>query len=748
MSSVRISHPKVYSFQEVYARGIYRISEEGYLEYFLSERKEIQEIESILFKSSEIISFNQIRISAHPELYDLAPETFRFEISMDGKVWEPIIKEAGFRFPKDQEYVWNFSLIQAKYIKFVYHQKSQTRSIHQVAIGTIKVCISGVVSIKASSQLDRLWVKENLIDERKDYGWSSSLKKEDKEEFIELDLGSVNRVTEIRLLSKDHKETLFPVSFQISYSDDNIVWYQLIEENGFFAEPGTWYKWKFYPINMRYIKILIKENNITRDGKYISQIIEVELYAEPDPLEKKSYNFSLSNIPYASVLRSGIVRLALDGEVKEGVVVQASDRRLRDATVDSKGIVELASDGEDREGVVVQGNDRRLKYASEDMPGIVRFARNREEKPLHAVQSNDDRLKPATTTSKGIVELAEDGEDREGVVVQGNDRRLKKATEYSYGIVQLCPKGRSTPNTVVQGDDPRLYDARIPLPHEHEYAPLHHDFSTHTGTIKLQEEMGKHYEECLPPPFDYSPIYGINVGQGSGVVGKGRFRGIVGYGDYQGVVGLSETGTSIYGNSLNGIAGRFYSERFIDLLVGIKEGRYVEDLLQMKPLDKFSLWVQGKSVFMNNIFLLNTNNPYEASIGIYLPVKEKEHFLPGDVVVSSQKDGYVQKCHHKKSNKVIGVVVESASIILNGNIKNEFEHKKDHNYVLVAFFGLALVRVVAEYKPVEPGDLLMSSFQSGCAEKYDGSFEPGTVIGKALGTVKQGVKKIPVLLTF
>jgi hypothetical protein len=745
--SIKISHPYVYSFKETIGEGVIKISDEGYLEEYISAKKDTPEIETLIFVSNDIIHFNQIKISEHPELSHLSPDTFRFEISIDGKVWEPILKETAFRFPKGRDHAWNFSLIAAKYIKFVCYNRNALNHQYQVAIGKIQICISGIVNIKVSSQLDRLWVKENLIDTRTEYGWSSALKKEDKKEFIEIDLGSVNRVNEIRMLSKNQKETYFPTSFSISYSDDNITWHNLLEENGFFAEPGTWYRWRFYPLNIRYLRINIKENARTKEGKYISQIIELELYAEADPLEKKNLQIGLSDIPYASVLRSGIVRFALDGEVKEGVAVQANDRRLRDATTDSKGIVELASDGEDREGVVVQGNDRRLKYASEDLPGIVRFARNREEKPLYAVQSNDDRLKPATTQSKGIVELAEDGEDREGVVVQGNDRRLKKATEHTYGIVRLCPKGEEISDAVVVGDDPRLSDARVPLPHEHNYAPKVHDFNSHSGTIKIERSMGKPFDECLPPPFDHSPIYGENTGSGSGITGKGRIQGVIGYGEKQGVLGISEKNIGIVGKSFHGMGGGFFSEKGLDLLVGssLNISDNIDDVLFKNALDKLSLLVKGKSFFQNSIYF---DQSYESCIALYMPVKEKENFLSGDVVIASIKEGNVQRCHHKKSNKVIGVVVENAAIILNADLKKEWEQKPMYDLVLVAFFGIVNVRVSAEVKKVEIGDLLMSSFQSGCAEKYEGSFEPGTIIGKALGAVNQGIKKIPVLLTF
>ncbi len=841
MSSIRISHPLIYKFKEIETDGELKFTDEGLIESFVS--KERKEIDKIIFKSNEIISFNYIRITHHKEFSNLAPSNFRFEISMDGSVWEPIIRETQFQFPKLGEYTWHFSLIQARFVKFIMYS---TQTKKTIALGKIEIGISGIIDIKVSSQLDRLWVKENLIDERKEYGWSSSLKKEDTEEFIEVDLGSINRVTEIRLLSRNYKDVFFPASFQMIYSEDKITWHHLVEENVFFAEPGTWYRWKFYPINMRFFKIVIKENAMTREAKYISQIIELELYAEPDPLEKRVFSQNFGSLPYASVLRSGIVRLALDGESKEGLVVQSNDSRLKPATTDSKGIVELASDGEDREGVVVQGNDRRLKYASEDFAGIVRFARNREQRPLYAVQSNDDRLKPATIDSKGIVELAEPGEDREGVVVQGNDPRLKISTENSYGIVKLaklgesqaglvlqsndprikegtteskgivrlarlgenspdcavqgndprlreatthykgivelaepgedregvvvqgndprlkistensygivrlCKKGESIPGTVVQGDDPRLSDPRKPLPHEHDYAPRKHSFDSHEGNLYLEKEMGKDYNETIPPNFDYAPIYGVNRGEGSGLAGRGRIRGILGYGDREGVTGFSVKGWGVFAKSFQGTGGQFFSEKGFDLILGNLNLNEVLKFFEKEErviIDRNSLLVQGKGYFLNQIFYLQKNK-FQVPIAIEFPVAEKDTYLVGDLIVPSVKEGMVQKSHHRKSTKVIGVCVEDAAMVLTSNIKDKMESRPSLETILVAFFGVVPMRVSTEAGAIEPGDLLVSSLHSGCAEKLTGkdSFEPSIIVGKSLGYVKKGIQVIPVLL--
>ncbi|MCB1176725.1 MAG: discoidin domain-containing protein, partial [Leptospiraceae bacterium] len=313
--------------------------------------------------------------------------------------------------------------------------------------------------ITCSSESDRLWVKENIIDGRNDYGWSSKEKTTPSEEFLLVDLGSVNRVDEIRILSKMGDEPCFPELFYFYYSEDDLAWNQWHEEPLFIAEGGVWYKWKFFPTNMRFFKLLMVNNKANSDKRYVSKVIELEIFAAPDYLSLSKKQIINETPPYASVIRSGLVRLAADAETNPGVAIQGNDRRLRDATTEFKGIVELATDGEEKDGVVVQGSDRRLKNATEIAFGLARLARNGEDKSGVVVQGNDDRLKNATTDYPGIVELAEDSETRPGVAVQGNDSRLKKATTSAHGLVILSELGADHPGRVVTADDPRFKKA-------------------------------------------------------------------------------------------------------------------------------------------------------------------------------------------------------------------------------------------------------------------------------------------------
>ena len=841
MKPIRISHPQIYPFQDFSGPGAGEI-EDGNVKSWASEASEVPGLVACLGSFTEEVFFNQIVLEKHPEFKSAFPDNFRFEISQDGQIWEPILRESDFRHEGKETMTWNFPLISARYIKFLFIRDKKFDEGYMSAFGAFRVMVSGIVDIKVSGELDRLWVKDNLIDQRNDYGWSSPLRSRQEEEFIRLDLGSVNRVSEIRLLSRNVEDTLFPEGFHISYSEDNISWHHLMEESGFLAEPGQWYRWRFLPLNIRFIQITVFESARTREGKYLSQIIELELFASADPVEKQDRTLPAEPIPHASVLRSGIVRLGLDGEARDGVVVQGSDRRLRDATSDFKGIVELASDGEDREGVVVQGSDRRLKPASEDLAGIVRLARNGEERGLHAVQADDDRLKPATGERSGLVELADDGEDRAGVVVQGSDSRLKYATEKASGIVRLAPAGGSKPSEVVQGSDPRLRDAttetkgilrfaragevepetavqgsdprlrlasvetpgivelasngeardgvavqgsdarlkaasadhagivklapegavlsghviqstdprlsdaRKPLAHEHDYAPVQHDYSSHTGTIRVESSMGKLYNSVSPPPVEHAPVQGVNKGEGAGLTGRSEGDGVIGYGEKSGLLGLSRSGEAVRGVAGSGPGGRFLSESFYSIVAGGHDDREV-------PASDLGLWVRGLSRFSGTIFAGKSGESLQAPVAAFMPVRQNEVLGPGDVLVATDEEGVLARCSQRGSRQVIGIIVEKAAIVLNPPVDylpeqhNRSGLQKPEGMELVAFFGVVQLRVSAEGGKIVPGDSLVASYQPGCCEKAGEKDSALSIVGKSLGFHEKGDGLVTALVT-
>lgn len=848
---IRISHPELLLFAGWTAPG--RVEENsGRVTSWQSEEMETPTLIACTASFDGLRAFNSIQIRVHPDFPEHFPNTFRIDISQDGQVWEPIIRESDFRAGLKNSGQWNFSLITARHIKFLFlADKANDASQYFAAFGELRVMISGVVEVETSSELDRLWVKDNLIDERPEYGWSSALRSDKQTETIQLDLGSVNRVTELRMLSKNDRETFFPEIFQVSYSEDSISWHHLLEENGFLAEPGTWYRWRFVTTNMRYMRLHINEGARTREGKYISQIIELEMYASPELIDKTGKS-SPEAVPYASVLRSGLVRLAMDGENREGVVVQGNDRRLRDSTTESRGIVELAADGEERPGVAVQGNDRRLRYASEDLPGILRLARDGEVRSGHALQSTDGRLRPATeetaglvelasdgenrpgvavqgndkrlrqatakspgivrlaehssdrpneavqgsdprlrdasveypgimrfarpsedapetavqgndprirratTEAAGIVELARDGEDRENVVVQGNDRRISPATEDKAGIVELAPHSSVLKGRAVQADDPRLSDAREPREHQHDYAPLVHDFGSHSGTIRLEAELGEAYRSLTEPPGNFAPIIGVNRAGGAGVVGQAQGDGLLGAGRRTGVVGLGlEKAVGVLGAGRKGPGGYFTSERGYSVVAG---GEVDSRGLSSSEL---ALLVRGRSRFTNGIYISSTKEQagsVNACMAAYFEVENSDVVVPGDILVASSRPGVLTRAREAGSSGAIGVVVEAAALVLGH--PDEVAPDRPEGYSdgppvapagqrLVALAGIVQIRVVGERRPIRPGDLLVTSAHSGRGHRFEGDTPaPGTIVARSLEAMKdrEGVVRAVLVL--
>ncbi|PKL16676.1 MAG: hypothetical protein CVV49_15005 [Spirochaetae bacterium HGW-Spirochaetae-5] len=462
----------------------------------------------------------------------------------------------------------------------------------------------------------------------------------------------------------------------------------------------------------------------------------------------------------ATTSTKGIVELAEDGEDKDGVAVQGNDRRLKDATTSAKGIVELAENGEDAPGVAVQGNDRRLKDATSSFKGIVRLANDGENKEGTAVQGNDKRLKHATTVSKGIVEFAEDGEDAENVAVQGNDRRLKPATEKDSGIVRFAENGERRHHMAVQADDLRLNDKREPLPHVHDYAPAMHEYASHVGTISVKEKMSEPFSEITPPSDGSSVIYGNNLSDKnfsigitgvSGAVSKEKINayGVLGHSSHVGVRGQSSgsdgSGAGVEGASRFGAGGIFSSEHEYSL---IADGSG-SILNKFDPNIKLSgngkaLLVAGSSEFEGKIYVKGDGKEknFPGGAAELFEVDETEYVSPGDLlIVSENGNSVLSKSKKSYSRSVIGIVSGNPYIVTNNSGKEEKLYP-------VVLSGKALCKVDARNNPVKPGDLIVTSDTAGCgmAGKIDSFEKTGTVIGKALHGLADGIELIPVFV--
>jgi hypothetical protein len=501
-----------------------------------------------------------------------------------------------------------------------------------------------------------------------------------------------------------------------------------------------------------------------RDATTTSKGI-VELAEDGEAKSGVAVQGSDRRLKEATTIAKGIIELAEDGEDKPGVAVQGSDRRLRDATEKTKGIVELAHDGEDRPGVAVQGNDKRLKNATTTSKGIVELAEDGEARPGVAVQGNDKRLRDATTASKGIVELAEDGENAPGVAVQGNDRRLKPATENSPGIITLARNMEAKEGCAVQSTDDRLNNARSPLPHVHDYAPLLHDFNSHTGALSITGSRHEAFSQITPPPDDSAIIYAKNESAESGSIGLAgiagtpakdavRSYGVLGHGSHIGVRGQSSGGSGdsfkgcgVMGISRFGAGGVFASEHDFSLIAdGYGAiGRHDDSISLSGNGD--ALYVNGKSVFDGKIIIHtegeNEAGKFPSSLVELFEIDDAEYVMPGDIlVVSAAGRSILSRSRREYDRSAIGVVSGNPAIIINNS-------GKEQKVYPVALAGTVLCKIDARKTPLRPGDPVVTSDTpgSGMSGTIDAFDKIGTIIGKALDSLDGGIALVPVFIT-
>jgi hypothetical protein len=380
-----------------------------------------------------------------------------------------------------------FPLVHAQYLLINLYQEGGP--IHKCEIRKFSTGFKTQVKLKASSEFDRLWTAENLIDRREDYGWASVVREKNETDTITADLNSLFFITEVHLKSVRDEYNFFPQGFQIQLSEDGGVWQTVQVEDHFFAAPGSWHAWRFPAVRARYVRLQIDRHAHYRKGEYQSKILDLAIIGSPEfslvsNAPAGSARMASENVPglvllagnnvaapnrvvqsndarlrNASTEYKGIVQFARDNETAQEKAVQGSDSRLKPATVHSLGIVRLARNGEVSDQAVVLGNDARLQRATEESPGIVQLAKDGENRPGVVVQGSDSRLKGASTETAGIVVLAKDGENAAGKAIQGNDSRLRLASQAWPGIVQLAGHGEIAGNKAVVADDPRLIEA-------------------------------------------------------------------------------------------------------------------------------------------------------------------------------------------------------------------------------------------------------------------------------------------------
>jgi len=659
-----------------------------------------------------------------------------------------------------------FPLYQIEYIHIIFNTKNEKN---------ISITLNNQTEINTTcnNNLDRLWISENLIDLREDYGWSSLVLNENHPININFDLNTVYYLNQIKLRSIKNDNDYFPKKFIIEISLDNLIWHNIVSEENFYTTSFAWYQWIVPIQKCRYIKLTILENNKIKKDEYVSKILDIDLICIPENFIEKLLNKKLE-YAYASELIPGVVKLAENLSTKPQSVVQGNDSRLRTATTEYPGLTQLAKDSENRAGVVVQGNDSRLRTATTEYPGLTQLAKDSENRAGVVVQGNDSRLRTATTEYPGLTQLAKDSENRAGVVVQGNDSRLRTATtEYpgltqlakhneisvnkvilsddprllegneiikgrvgfakdgeisslkavqsndhriqpasieSYGIVKIATNGHSVKNCVVESTDSRLNDARIPLPHVHAYAEQNHEFNTHKGNLNINMDCK------IPYPDGYyfnamtsMPLSVINS-LGPAIAANG------------GIVSFSEKQAGLISFSNQSFA--------IDARGKLKPGAIIiseNDYSVILPKQHQSIKSSGKSLLAEGLVHLKGGLAIEGmqSISIKLDTFENEAYANGDMLTINEY-GKIEKIK-KENQPFFGIYQNNSDFI--------FSEKTNLNLsILVSILGIVKIRVTGkikagdsvEFSKGNPGVGMKSNrpiFSIICLEKNDEASE-------------------------
>ena len=113
---------------------------------------------------------------------------------------------------------------------------------------------------------------------------------------------------------------------------------------------------------------------------------------------------------------------------------------------------------------------------------------------------------------------------------------------------------------------------------------------------------------------------------------------------------------------------------------------------------------------------------------------------PGDVLVIGE-DGQLTRCNVANQSSVVGVYSTKPGFVGGGGDDTDLTGK-----VPLAVIGVVPVKASAENGAIQPGDLLVTSATPGHAMKAGADPAVGTVIGKALASLKSGTGVILMLV--
>jgi hypothetical protein len=125
-------------------------------------------------------------------------------------------------------------------------------------------------------------------------------------------------------------------------------------------------------------------------------------------------------------------------------------------------------------------------------------------------------------------------------------------------------------------------------------------------------------------------------------------------------------------------------------------------------------------------------------------IASREALCPGDLVeIDRDCAGRFRLTATPYSSAVAGVVSTNPAVTINGtDAIDEFGGNRPR----LALAGCVPVKVTAENGPIHPGDLLVASSAPGRAMRAPPNPAPGTIVGKALGSLEKGDGMIEMLV--
>jgi hypothetical protein len=222
-----------------------------------------------------------------------------------------------------------------------------------------------------------------------------------------------------------------------------------------------------------------------------------------------------------------------------------------------------------------------------------------------------------------------------------------------------------------------------------------------------------------------SGVHGENVGGGPGVFGNAVANTTGVFGQSNGGIGVHGNcleGTGVHGTSNSGVAVKGVSQHIGILGIGPVAGRF-----------------EGDVEVTGDIRLVGADCAEEFD-AIGTVVAE-----PGTVMVLDT-EGNIQQSNSPYDKKVAGIV-SGAGTYKPALILDKKDKTNNTNRLPIALMGKVYCKADASTCPIEIGDLLTTSSLEGHAMKAEDPLKAfGSVIGKALGSLREGTGMIPVLV--